>query len=339
MTTFKSAFDDLQRKLGKDPAVTLSDPLPAIYSQAIQDALEVAWVHAIWPRLARIEKRVLDTEANSEAVSYYRIPFLSPNETPIFHVDLSDALFLTDPRVQWSNPPVKGAFLMAATPGAVNSTKIDRNILVVSGAGTTATNGTYTWDGVNKFVGSAYLLEADEAGLWRIRDGFTAFYLSSTGNVDDAWTTTGGTDPAPTVAFGYSPLVSDSLDTDIVIPANTGITTTAWLKFLPNPPRFTKTAYSSGTTYAVDDVVFYATTGECYRAIQAGINHVPTTAAYWQKQTFPSFLRKYVILAASAELLSEDKARYRTSAFAETELERLYSQEFELSGVGIKAKR
>lgn len=72
--------------------------------------------------------------------------------------------------------------------------------------------------------------------------------------------------------------------------------TTLFAEYLPRVPAFTSTAWNSGTAYVVDDVVYY-TDGNCYRAIQAGTNHTPSSSpTYWQVQPVLNVLQSAVAL-------------------------------------------
>ena len=80
-----------------------------------------------------------------------------------------------------------------------------------------------------------------------------------------------------------------------------------YVKFRKRPPTFNYVAWSSSTSYAVDDIVYLASTGECYISIQAGSNQNPATqTAYWTKIDFPYVLSRFVKLKAYAMALDED---------------------------------
>jgi hypothetical protein len=91
----------------------------------------------------------------------------------------------------------------------------------------------------------------------------------------------------------------------IQVPADAG--TSVYVEFRLRPPRFTHTAWDAAVAYIVDDLVYYATTGECYISIQAGTNKNPSSqTAYWTKIDFPYFLSRYVREAVYACTLEED---------------------------------
>jgi hypothetical protein len=112
------------------------------------------------------------------------------------------------------------------------------------------------------------------------------------------------------------------------------ITTSAlakvWVWFGTHPPQFTANEWSSSTTYAIGDVVYYPSTGQCYMAVQAGSDHLPTLSTYWELQRFPYILAKHVKEAAYARALTEDEAFDKASiqeAIAEMSLSKAMDAE------------
>lgn len=103
--------------------------------------------------------------------------------------------------------------------------------------------------------------------------------------------------------------------------------TTVWIQYRPRPRRYTRVAYNGATTYALDDLVYDATTGECYRSLQAAnTGNAVTSTTWWEAQTFPAFLDEYVTRATFADLLRNDGRFDRADieeARAELELERV----------------
>ncbi|MFZ4777749.1 MAG: hypothetical protein ACOYM3_20460 [Terrimicrobiaceae bacterium] len=79
-----------------------------------------------------------------------------------------------------------------------------------------------------------------------------------------------------------------------------------YLEFSLYHPRFTATAWASGTAYVTGDVVYSAT--DCYVAAQASTGTAPTagaSSAYWTLQEFPHQLSRYAELGAVADCLNE----------------------------------
>jgi hypothetical protein len=58
-----------------------------------------------------------------------------------------------------------------------------------------------------------------------------------------------------------------------------------WSQLMHAEERFYRPAYDAGATYAVDDEVYYATTGLYYRATASGSAHAPTDTNYWEEIT------------------------------------------------------
>jgi hypothetical protein len=104
-----------------------------------------------------------------------------------------------------------------------------------------------------------------------------------------------------------------------------------WIEYRPRHLRFTREAYASGSTYAADDVVYDASSGECYRSL-AGANtgNAVTDATKWEKQAVPEFLAEYICRASFADLLRNDGRGERADieeARAEFEIERVLNVE------------
>lgn len=90
-----------------------------------------------------------------------------------------------------------------------------------------------------------------------------------------------------------------------------------WMEFRLRAPRFTATQYSSTRTYALDEAVYYSTTGECYVSLQAanvGQNPATVNSTYWRKQNFPLILAPFVKMAAAADGLTDQKQNDRAMA-------------------------
>jgi hypothetical protein len=58
-----------------------------------------------------------------------------------------------------------------------------------------------------------------------------------------------------------------------------------WPETMQSEARPYRAAYASGTTYALNDEVYYATTGLYYTALGATTGNVPTNATYWTALT------------------------------------------------------
>lgn len=97
------------------------------------------------------------------------------------------------------------------------------------------------------------------------------------------------------------------LTTDGIVPRGYACNT-VWVRFRLRPPVFTLDAYAGGSAYAKGATVYYATTGECYRAKQSTTGDAPTNTAYWEQLLFPYVLEPFVKRAVFADLLPADGA-------------------------------
>lgn len=82
------------------------------------------------------------------------------------------------------------------------------------------------------------------------------------------------------------------------------------------PPRFTRTAFDAGTSYAAGAVVYWATTGNCYQRLSAGSTATPADVSKWELQIIPEFLGEYVKNAALALSLDKDGQQLRRNTYA-----------------------
>ena len=90
-----------------------------------------------------------------------------------------------------------------------------------------------------------------------------------------------------------------------------------WVRFRGQVPTFTiTTAYSASGSYVTGDVVYYATTGECYKALASLSDPVPapTDTDNWALLEFPWIFKDFVPLAVSARYLVSDGQREKAHA-------------------------
>jgi len=98
-----------------------------------------------------------------------------------------------------------------------------------------------------------------------------------------------------------------------------------YLRFRLRPPEFSLTDWSAATEYAINDLVYYSTSGETYKALVSSTNQNPyTETTYWEPVEFPRFLKDFVVVAVAADRLTEDEARYKSLADAEARLEKMH---------------
>jgi hypothetical protein len=75
----------------------------------------------------------------------------------------------------------------------------------------------------------------------------------------------------------------------------------AYVRYRPVAPSFTRVKWDNARTYAVNDVVYLETSGMCYRCILAGAGEYPETETdYWVEQPFPGLFEVYAQYSAGA---------------------------------------
>lgn len=119
--------------------------------------------------------------------------------------------------------------------------------------------------------------------------------------------------------------------------------TSAWVESRQPANKFTSTEWSAVTAYLVGDLIYYATTGECYISIQAGTNQNPSTqTAYWTKLDFMDLLSEAVKAAAHAARV-RGEGREQTAAIIQSVVEDHLESEVDVldlqSGRGKTATR
>lgn len=81
-----------------------------------------------------------------------------------------------------------------------------------------------------------------------------------------------------------------------------------WVRFTTPAPEFTSEEWVTATQYAAGDLVYYATTGECYKALRDNSSVQPEgNAADWELVEFPKILAEHVKAGAVADALREDE--------------------------------
>jgi hypothetical protein len=107
--TFGDVLAGVQRRLGKDPLVTMSAPYPGLYADAISEAVRVAYEHDFWPRLMRIEERTLQEHADG----FRYVAWAQAGRTAIGAVDAERCLWARDPRVHTGERAFSGVAVTA----------------------------------------------------------------------------------------------------------------------------------------------------------------------------------------------------------------------------------
>lgn len=110
--TFKQLYDALVYRLGKDPGVTLSDPLPGRYVETLNEAVDHGWRKAFWPRSMEVKAGTIVTAGDIRTVS-----LAGPGGT-VLDVNLEDGVYESDPRVGVV-PALQGCRLLGDGAGGV----------------------------------------------------------------------------------------------------------------------------------------------------------------------------------------------------------------------------
>ena len=111
---------------------------------------------------------------------------------------------------------------------------------------------------------------------------------------------------------------------DRIVCYDDGCPAEPYIRFQLPCPQFTRDAYAVGTTYGLGELVYDATSGNCYKsAAAANVGHALSLAAWWTAVPFPALALTYVKWSASSEVMAEDDGKYQQAARAQRELERL----------------
>ena len=92
--------------------------------------------------------------------------------------------------------------------------------------------------------------------------------------------------PGPAPALGAAPIASLPADGDTLNVSSIAQAFKECLDFIAFLSGVLKRGipdWNAATTYAINDIVQYIGDGRTYRCIQAGINHLPSDAAYWER--------------------------------------------------------
>lgn len=123
----------------------------------------------------------------------------------------------------------------------------------------------------------------------------------------------------------------------VVLPDLADVPDEVWIRFRPAAPRFTLAEWSAAAAYAAGDVCYYGADGNCYQAGAPTTGDNPAAAGGpWNAVGFPDMFQDYVVLAALAELQSDDEGKYKTRALAEDELDRLAHKKLTQAGEGAR---
>lgn len=113
----------------------------------------------------------------------------------------------------------------------------------------------------------------------------------------------------------------------IIVPAS--VATAVYVRYRKPSPEFTASDYAAATAYAVDDLVYYGTTGDCYRCIQAGTGNEPTDTDFWELQQIPRILDRAIREGAYTLQLREE-GQIGTAVLPNQAMESLLIQQVDL---------
>jgi hypothetical protein len=94
-------------------------------------------------------------------------------------------------------------------------------------------------------------------------------------------------------------------------------------------PDLTGDDYAAATAYAVDDQVYYPTTGDFYRCILTSTGNLPTNTTYWERQSIPFDFLEYVAHCAYADWLRSEGQDQKAAAQAATSADRILGSELD----------
>ena len=103
-------------------------------------------------------------------------------------------------------------------------------------------------------------------------------------------------------------LTYKTVDREGIYVLDTEASTSVWLSLLIREPLFTAAAHDATVAYGLDDLSYWAATGECYRSLTAS-NTVadPSVSADWDRVEFPYVFASFVKQAAHADFLRSQK--------------------------------
>ena len=138
--------------------------------------------------------------------------------------------------------------------------------------------------------------------------------------------------------YRFAGLVRDviSYEGGILISANKA-PVRPWVWFRPPPPEYSLAEWSATATYAIGDIWYYATSGECYKALQPSTGKNPySETGHWQPVDFPAFLKKFVTHGAHADYLLDPVERAKEESIVVAELASLEERLVDQRGVERK---
>lgn len=129
------------------------------------------------------------------------------------------------------------------------------------------------------------LIAYDQAGEYPIAEVFAVY----------------SDDPQGSSTWGY---LAPTLTADGLLFGGSDIPATAYVYYRRDCPEYYGDAYNGATAYAAGDQVYYATTGDFYKAIVSTTGNAPTDATKWTRLTIPWDLFEYAVYQSAADLLT-----------------------------------
>jgi len=276
-------LDSITARAGIDPALPENAHRGALVMDYVQEAVNYAWTFFDWPEIYHLEERVVLGAAFVEGA--YTFESDTQGTTNYIGRAIEGSAF--DQSV-WRIKRVTttSAGLVLNVDTAINVKWNDR------------ASALYVEDSSNNVA-------EEFPYLALYNPGFTPI-----GIVHSVYSSNPNTTVAKSVKF--------SVTADRVIITDTAYTGgNVWVKFAEPIPEITIGSYDSATQYALGDLVYHNSTGDCYRAISTTVGNAPTNETYWVKQSFPFFLGDYIKTAALASVLleqpgQENKSNYLT---------------------------
>lgn len=310
--TFQSVLWGSARLLGLDPARDLNSARAATLTEYANQRVREGWQFDYWPEWTPTEKRYFrDVYSASENVTA---------TTERYHIGSGNyyqALRAQSPAAQAPATYSAGAWTENSAYWAVCRTTYDASDWA-AGTVYSVTNGAPTQvrdplTGLQYQVHTAHTagatIDLTKMGLLTAFQRYVAFEQTGQTAIGEA-PPDGITARDPRV-FPENPAVVpfEVVREGLLVHPRSSAPTVVWVRFRQRPPEFNSTAYSAAANVIVGDVRYYATTGECYRALQAQspAAELPTNPAYWVKMDFPAILAGFVKRATAADALRDQK--------------------------------
>jgi hypothetical protein len=117
----------------------------------------------------------------------------------------------------------------------------------------------------------------------------------------------------------------------LLFPARTE-TFKPWIRFRPLPPEFSMAAWSAGTNYETQSMVYVDP--DCWMALVPNSGVTPgTDPTTWQKVGVPKMFDDYVVLSSVGILIRENMGNYKDIPAIVAERNRLYSRYIDRVGL------